>query len=606
MNDVIGFKAYDTVYIELHDGITNAKYTNIKRILEKAEKYFANIVMIHNGKEMENFIIKGYSNFFCIDIRTKEMKYGEYGKKSQILNEIERNNIIKEIRKITRADNILYVNEFIQKYGLEEIKLLKFVPVITEKKSTKDEYALELAKYISSKKNNNFFEGYIKKFNKKFDFKIYSFNEIFDRYTGGISFEDSEILLLKEKDSKHMLFSLFEVEVFNNQLKYAYNERNKIILRGPNNYYFNMCYVEHYTKEEMKTISNMVIEFLNKCLNTLHLKNIDIYSKIEDLKCILAILDIIRNITTIELYYLVKKQKQDESLLIIYNDIEKDTLIYKCYKTLETAYKTIYALLFEKEKIEYISKIERLIKETIEIEKEVQKEKDKLLSVRTIRMWRETDFIIENILNIEKSLKELKNEYIGINEKKNYILGANYGSIDLAVLTGVIAQKLDYEKIETGIIILKASYQDIYANEKIDVTCASNFKSNEPISEFECILIDDNIVSGKSFETAVHIIAQKLNTPLCGIVIRPPQINRVNQMFTERNNSRIKIDLFDRYIKGLDGTCFFSKLCDREKNESLLDTLGVFDEVKERVRREMFKNRLYNPKSYVGTFGNGI
>ena len=86
-------------------------YTNIKRILEKAEKYFANIVMIHNGKEMENFIIKGYSNFFCIDIRTKEMKYGEYGKKSQILNEIERNNIIKEIRKITRADNILYVNE---------------------------------------------------------------------------------------------------------------------------------------------------------------------------------------------------------------------------------------------------------------------------------------------------------------------------------------------------------------------------------------------------------------------------------------------------------------------------------------------------------------
>ena len=257
------------------------------------------------------------------------MKYGEYGKKSQILNEIERNNIIKEIRKITRADNILYVNEFIQKYGLEEIKLLKFVPVITEKKSTKDEYALELAKYINSKKNNNFFEGYIKKFNKKFDFKIYSFNEIFDRYTGGISFEDSEILLLKEKDSKHMLFSLFEVEVFNNQLKYAYNERNKIILRGPNNYYFNMCYVEHYTKEEMKTISNMVIEFLNKCLNTLHLKNIDIYSKIEDLKCILAILDIIRNITTIELYYLVKKQKQDESLLIIYNDIEKDTLIYK-------------------------------------------------------------------------------------------------------------------------------------------------------------------------------------------------------------------------------------------------------------------------------------
>lgn len=476
---------------------------------------------------------------------------------------------------------------------------------ITEIKSSKEEYALKLSKYLKNNKNKKIQKKYFNRFKQNFSFEIQNFDEIFDFNTGAIVFDDYEVILLKNKNKNHMLFSLFEVDVFKNKLKYSYNKRNKIALRGANNYYFNMCFIENYTSDEIIRINKMIIEFLNNSCKKISKEKINIYSKKEDLKCVLAILDIIRNVLTIELYYFIKIE-ETVSLVFLYNELESEHIITKIYKLLEKIYAFTYNILFSKMQVDVKASLINLIEETLKLELYIKDKKNIKLNLKTIRMWRETDYIIENIISIREALIEIKKENKKITSEPINLFGVNYGSIDLAILTKVIAEELKYKNVNSGILIINSSYDEIYNKNDVNLECKVKTKTDLKISTSKNIVIDDNIVSGKSFETAINIISKNINYPIAGIIIRPPQINRINQMFTKRNNSRVRIECFDTYIKGLKGEAFFSKLCDSNKNESLLDGLNVFDEVKHNVRCELYKNKLYHKESYVGKLENDL
>ncbi len=468
---------------------------------------------------------------------------------------------------------------------------------ITENMSSKEEYAVKLARYINNNNSARLERKYLNRIKENFNFKIKSFNEIFDVSTGAIAFDDHEVILLKNKNKNHLLFSLFEVNIFENKLKYAYNKRDRIILRGPNNYYFNMAYMEKYTKEEVRKSSEMIKSFLNSSYKEVKNQTLDIYNEKADLKCTLAILDIIRNLLTIILYYFAKIE-EDDSIIIFYSGLDNKSIIYKTYKLLLDVYKAIYDVLFIKNQMNIKESLISLITNTIELECIIQKNKNIKLNLKTVRMWRETDYIIENIISIREALIEIKKENKTVIKDEVNVFGVNYGSIDLAILTKVVAEKLKYNNINCGILLINSSYDDLYNKKCINLKCKVIPKTESTTKKN--IVIDDNIVSGKSFETAVKIISKNIRIPIAGIIIRPPQINRINQMFTKRNNSRVRIELFDAYIKGLKGKSFFSKLCDDKKNESFLDRLNVFDEIKQSVRTELYKNGLYYEESYVG------
>lgn len=480
------------------------------------------------------------------------------------------------------------------------IKTSDFIQ-ISETKSSKEEYSLKLSKYIEENKKMNFHNKYFNRFKRNFNFKMHSFEEIFDLNTGAIVFDDYEVVLLKNDNKEHLLFSLFEVDVFKNNLKYAYNKRNKIALRGPNNYYFNMCYMENYTKNEIIKANEMIIEFLNNSCNIISKDYLNIYNKKEDLKCVLAILDIIRNALTIDLYYFIKTE-DNFSYALLYNELEIEHIINKIYKLLEKTYAFLYNILFSKMQINVKEDLINLISDTLELEIYIKDNKNFNLNLKTIRMWRETDYIVENIISIREALIEIKKEHKDITKESINLFGVNYGSIDLAILTKVIAEELKYKNVNSGILIINTSYDEIYNKKNVNLEC--KVKAKKDLKNSKNIVIDDNIVSGKSFETAINIISKNINTPIAGIIIRPPQINRINQMFTKRNNSRVRIESFNTYIKGLKGEPFFTKLCDSNKNESLLDGLNVFDEVKHTVRCELYKNKLYHIESYVGMLEN--
>ena len=70
----------------------------------------------------------------------------------------------------------------------------------------------------------------------KFNFELY---DIFDKETGSIYLTDKDSVLLNSIYKEHPIFKIFDIDCIENHRKYTCNMNDRILLRGPQNYYFD-------------------------------------------------------------------------------------------------------------------------------------------------------------------------------------------------------------------------------------------------------------------------------------------------------------------------------------------------------------------------------
>lgn len=420
----------------------------------------------------------------------------------------------------------------------------------------------------------------------KLNFDIY---DIFDKKTGAVYINDEDSILFKK--NKHPIFELFDIDCISPHRKYTCNLQNKVILRGPENYYYGFALLSDLDvkfEEVMKVLKCSSI-FIS---NSQKYSFLDLnYNNILDLKFVLAIMDIIRNSTIMNLFLCL--MKENEILDVYIYDYEKNCIVNKFYKLLEKIEeKFIDVFLYENHKLN--ENLNEIIKEYLVLEKELENEL--MIGINyykndiyiRFRKFREADNIAENILflnYVTNQIIEEKNSEL--NNSTIYILGINYGSIELAVIMNILFKKKGWSAFTTGEVLKK--FRSVYVKATNN---QKNLKSKFLRTGSYFIIIDENIMTGNTLKSAIKYLQHSGMKLLDKVVLKFPDINR------SRNINAIQ-DLNE--IKGLMLQSDYSKLLECRENFIFpyMDALGTFDLCKYEILKNLYKNGIYSDSSAV-------
>ena len=117
----------------------------------------------------------------------------------------------------------------------------------------KENFILKLAEYQDKRKKKR--EDILEKYNK-LNFKI---DSICDADTGAIFLTDEDSVIKRKKLINHPIFKIFDIDCIEAHRKYTLNLNDKVILRGPDNYYFGFCYLG-----DLDVRCSEIVETLNK------------------------------------------------------------------------------------------------------------------------------------------------------------------------------------------------------------------------------------------------------------------------------------------------------------------------------------------------------
>lgn len=418
--------------------------------------------------------------------------------------------------------------------------------------------------------------------------------EIFDSITGGIFISDKESILLKE--NMHPIFEVFDIDCVEKDRLYTCNFNDKVVLRGPKNYYFGFSFLGDLDVKREEIIKS--IKGVNTFLKgTKKYQNYNFkYENVIDLKYILAVIDIIRNsILTNLFFYLMKKDNIED--IYIYND-GNNHLANEFYKLLLTVEEK-FIDIFLKQKKELKSGVMELIKITINLQEQMiedlinnPSQYKENLYIR-YRKLREADNVFENILSINYAIDKI------IRERKSliydnfiYLFGLDYGSLELTA----IANKLFKEKgmeVTVGNIMKKFRKVYIEATNKQDNIPNEKLKKNSYY-----IIIDENIMTGDTLIKSNDYLKDKGLNLLDYIVIKYPTISRV------KNLNEVNKDKYEKILKRIKGMLIpsnYSKMCEYRSDFIFpyMDKLGTFDLSKYEILKNLYKNGVYNKGSAV-------
>lgn len=593
---------YDAVLFDLDQVNTYSEI--VLEVMNKALNSKSYLLFISKEKCWDNikhFIPtnnKGKIFYFIKNSSTLFYDYDQFFLRKQKLTLHSEKEIVEILKRKTKSQNILKINEIKNISSINSISnKVRLVPAISIGDISRDSYASKLAFFMKNKKDirKKLERINLETINDNHAINLEDFSSLLAQ-DGGLSFCDYELIILKKEESNHPIFNLFEVDCFRNKRKYCYNTDKGVVLRGPNNYYYNLCYIEENENSIIKPsiIFELPLAFLKKAVKELLNYKLDL-NKISDMKVYLAVLDVLRNLITIQLYYFVKIKAENKNILYVFNDGngKKNKEVDKLYNLLKNIYHLYLDSLYGFNKYTYENQLIELIENTLELQNEIifsNYKVEKSKQFYKMRNWRETDNVIENIISISTSIDSLRKNG---GKQSNYLYwGLNYGSLDLAILSEVISAYKGFPNSRSGIIIVNKSYSDVY-NDDLSSMKGEFISEINSKNSFEAILIDDNIVSGKSLQAGINILALYYTTPKNAFVIRYPDIGRINQMNGPNDNCRTDLDLFDNYIRGLLYSTSFTKICDVELQSSYFDRMGVFDSMKQQTINYLFKNQIY-------------
>lgn len=453
-----------------------------------------------------------------------------------------------------------------------------------------NEFMYKLAEFQISRKlkRNKVFNRY-----NKLKFEI---DDICDINTGAVFFTDEDSVIKKVNNSKHSIFKIFDINCIEPNRRYTLNLNDKIILRGPENYYYGFCYIGDL---EVKTIE--IITTLNKVkrFTTIAKKYIYgekfSYTEILDIKLVMAILDILRNSILINLFFLLMKENEIQDVYLFNN--KENNLISEIYELLiQVEKKAIDIIIYQSENLEkniilllekFIVIQEKLVQE-ININNELYQND---LYIR-YRKSREADNFLENILCIKDAVDNI------IEEKKEqlkdiYVFGINYGSLELACIANIILKK---EKINcyNGNIMKKFRQVYIKATNCQEVKESNNINKNK-----KYLLVDENIMTGQTLQKVNEYLKNYELENIDTIIIQYPTVARCKNI-NEKVEKEKYLTLINS-IKGMIAPVKYSKMCEYRKDFIFpyMDKLGNFDLYKSMILKNLYKNGEYNENSSV-------
>ena len=193
-------------------------------------------------------------------------------------------------------------------------------------------------------------------------------------------------------------------------------------------------------------------------------------------------------------------------------------------------------------------------------------------------------YAIEEILEQEKDI---------INKNNLYVLGLNYGSIELIAIADIILERKEIKHISGNIM---KKFRKVYVE-------AANKQNNiinnkiEKISYY--IIVDENIMTGKTLENAKDYLENFTLKLLDTIIIKYPTIARIKNIANVEESAYIELL---KKIKGMLVPTYYSKLCEY-RNDFIfpyMDKLGTFDLYKYELLKNLYKNGEYIEESAVG------
>lgn len=432
----------------------------------------------------------------------------------------------------------------------------------------------------------------------KLDFGI---EDIYDKVTGGIYLYDIDTILLNESEKQHPIFKIFDIQCIENHRLYTCNLNDKVILRGPNNYYYGYCYLGDLDVENEQIIKTLEEgrNFILKSQKELNRKKF-YYNNALDLKCVLAVLDVIRNSVITNLFFLLMKENEINDIYIYENGT--NTLANELYKLLEKVELKFIDIILD-QKQELINNVNEIILDFLFLQQnlinEIKENKQNYnndLYIR-YRKAREADNVIENIICLQYAIKSIeKVKFKQLNEKI-YVLGLNYGSIELAIIANIL---LDRNGINTTVGNIMKKFRKVYveSTNNQDNIVNLNIENNSSY-----ILIDENVMTGKTLQNAGKYLSENNMKLLDIISIKYPTIERI------KNLTDINIDGYMKLLNSIKGMLFatnYSKLCEYRENFIFpyMDLLGTFDLQKYEILKNLYKNGKYIKNSAVARVGN--
>lgn len=428
----------------------------------------------------------------------------------------------------------------------------------------------------------------------KLNFELY---DIFDTETGSVYLTDKDSVLLNLRYKEHPIFNIFDIDCIENYRKYTCNMNDRILLRGPRNYYFGFCYLGDLEVENEQIVNTL--EYVKKFIVTSKnekYKEFN-YQNILDVKTILAIMDVIRNSIITNLFFCLMKENNIKDIYV-YKE-EDNVLANEFYELLKKVENKIYDIVFE-QRYRLLEDYDEIVNDFLRLQttliKEIKENKDdyeKDLYIR-YRKSREADCVIENIICIKYAIEEILEQKKDIINKNNlYVLGLNYGSIELIAIVDILLEKKGISHISGNIM---KKFRKVYveaANKQKNIT-------NNKIKENSYyIIVDENIMTGQTLENAKEYLENFNLKLLDTIIIKYPTIARIKNISNIENSRYLELL---KSIKGMLVPTYYSKLCEYRDDFIFpyMDKLGTFDLYKYELLKNLYKNGDYIEESAVG------
>ncbi len=479
------------------------------------------------------------------------------------------------------------------------LKQVKLLPTICLEHSTLEEYTKEYAK-IEKKINQEKIEKTLQ-FNNLINDKFLmneGINGLFDSSSGSIKIPMYEWYSITDDNPLKQLW----MQKNNLNLNYSMYDNNNILLRGPLTYYYFLSNRIHNTNtREDITTRQMVynwlknnFDFLSKCL--IQINKINDLNELNNLKMILGIFDNIRNYLLILLNQQILANNNDENILVNLEALPKQYLLYRLYIVLLKTENLMKEVVFNKNFVLKLSDINDLIQSSLNISEEFRvsfnRQPEKENYSKEFRAYREIDNFGENFSTCYLTLQNNGSLY------NKGVCGLCYGGIELPI----IMRLLDDNLKDVTILKFNKNVTGYSKKQSIELRFFNIFQNGGIKSigidkQKEYILLDDNLLTGKTMQLALttfYDIGIKVDKIM---VVRYPGVNRISQMFLP-NHGAIDYRLFFDFIQGL---YFPSPYSWRDPHSQNLyeDSLGVFDLNREKILKCLVKNGNYSNKSEV-------
>jgi HAD superfamily hydrolase (TIGR01484 family) len=324
------------------------------------------------------------------------------------------------------------------------LKKAKLLPTICLEHAIESEYAREYAKTekkMTQGKNHKiiYFNDLI---NNKFQ-TVDGIASLFDSSSGSIKIPMYEWITISDNNPLKQLY----LTCNDSSLHYSMYDNENILLRGSGIYYYFLSQRIHdeNTREDITT-KEMVYEWLNNNMEFLSKSLIAINNTLDindlnNTKMILGVIDNIRNYLLILLNQQIVNNQIEKNIMVNFETLTKDSLIYKLYNGLISAENLMKNISFnENYKINSID-LEKLIKDTILITNEFRvefiKQSEKENYSKDFRAYREIDNFAENFITCSLTLQKDSNIF------NKGICGLCYGGLELPIIMKSIDDRIN-------------------------------------------------------------------------------------------------------------------------------------------------------------------